>query len=394
MPVSHAPVPSRAPGAAVGRERVPGLLAVLAQVTDPRQRRGRRFPLVFVLAVAVVCALAGARSFREAGDMAADLPQEVLARLGGVPHPLRRVITAPSEKRIRTLLQALDAAALDVLIGGWLDGLARDGQPEQLPRAVAIDGKWLRGVGNGQVKLLAAMLHEEKAVIGQVRVPDRTTETTRVKELLKDVGLAGAVVTADAFHASRETAAHIAGSTEDGGRAADYFLFVKGNTPHLQRAAFDAIQATGPREPDHAELDYGHGRVTRRSIWVAGAAGLDFPRAARVARIRRDGYDRDGQLVTKEIVHAVTSLDAARAGAARLAAIARGQWGIESHHWLRDTTWAEDASTGYAGNGPQVMATLRNLAISLLRIAGITQITRTAQAINRNPARVLAVIPL
>jgi hypothetical protein len=93
-------------------------------------------------------------------------------------------------------------------------------------------------------------------------------------------------------------------------------------------------------------------------------------------------------------VHSVTSLDAARAGAARLDAIARGQRGTESRHWLRDTTWAEDASTGYGGNGPQVMATLRNLAISLLRIAGITQITRTAQAINRNPARVLAAIPL
>jgi predicted transposase YbfD/YdcC len=389
VPVSHARVTPSAVSPARPQGQAPGLLAVLSQVTDPRQRRGRRFPLVFVLAVAVVCALAGARSFREAGDMAADLPQEVLARLGGVPHPLRRVIAAPSEKRIRTLLQALDAAALDVLVGGWLDGLARDGQPGQPPRAVAIDGKWLRGVGNGQVKLLAAMLHEEKAVIGQVRVPDRTTETTRVKELLRDIDLAGAVVTADAFHASRETAQHIAG-----GRGADYFLFVKGNTPHLQRAAFDAVQATGPREPDHSELDYGHGRVTRRSIWVAGAAGLDFPGAARVARIRRDGYDRDGQPVTKEIVHAVTSLDAGQADAARLAAIARGQWGIESLHWLRDTTWAEDASTGYAGNGPQVMATLRNLAISLLRHAGITRITRTVQAINRNPARVLAVIPL
>jgi hypothetical protein len=100
------------------------------------------------------------------------------------------VITAPSEKRIRPLLQALDAAALDVLVGGWLDGLARGGHAGQPLRAVAIDGKWLRGVGNGQARLLAAMLHEEKAVIGQVRVPDRTTETTRVKALLQDIDLA------------------------------------------------------------------------------------------------------------------------------------------------------------------------------------------------------------
>jgi hypothetical protein len=60
-------------------------------------------------------------------------------------------------------------------------------------------------------------------------------------------------------------------------------------------------------------------------------------------------------------VHAVTSLDAQQAGPADLAGFARGQWGIESVHWLRDAVCAEDRNTGYAGNGPQVMATLRIL---------------------------------
>jgi hypothetical protein len=102
----------------------PGLLEVLAGVPDPRCRWGRRHGLAFVLAVAVACVLAGARTFREIGDQAADLPQDVLAVLGGRLHPLRRKIIAPSEKRMRTLLQDLDAAALDLLIGGWLASLA------------------------------------------------------------------------------------------------------------------------------------------------------------------------------------------------------------------------------------------------------------------------------
>ena len=76
-------------------QKVPGLLEVLALVPDPRKRRGRRFGLAFILAVAVACALAGARNFREAGDQAADLPQDVLARLGGRPHPLLLQIIAP-----------------------------------------------------------------------------------------------------------------------------------------------------------------------------------------------------------------------------------------------------------------------------------------------------------
>ena len=86
--------------------------------------------------------------------------------------------------------------------------------------------------------------------------------------------------------------------------------------------------------------------------------------------------------------------DDLEASAADLAQLARGQWRIESVHWLRDTVYAEDANTGYAGNGPQAMATLRNLAISLLYLSGVTQITRTLQAITRDQNRILDYLPL
>ena len=128
------------------------------------------------------------------------------------------------------------------------------------------------------------MLHEEKMIIAQHRIPDETTETTQVRELLEPVDLEGAVVTADAAHAQRETAEYIAGKKEDGNRGSDYFLFLKGNQPSLQKAVFDAIQEDGPREPDHTELDYGHGRIIRRSIWVTDAGSLDFPHVNRIAR--------------------------------------------------------------------------------------------------------------
>jgi predicted transposase YbfD/YdcC len=397
MKVSHAratAVTSTDETAGQAGGEVPGLLEVLALVPDTRKRRGRRFALVFILAVAVACVLAQAKSFREIGDHAADLPQEVLARLGGTPHPLLRRIVAPSEKRIRTLIQELDAEELDEIIGGWLRGLARAGRLDGLLTAIAIDGKWLRGVGDGQFKLFAAMLHEEKMIIAQHRIPDETTETTQVKELLEPVGLQHAVVTADAAHAQRETAEYIAGPEEDGGRNADYFLFIKGNQPGVQRAVFDLIQDTGRRAPDHVEIDYGHGRIIKRSLWVTDAGDLDFPQVTRIARIRRDRYDITGALISKEIVHAVTSLGADQASAADLAALARGQWGIESVHWLRDTAWTEDANTGYAGNGPQVMATFRNIAVSLLYHAGVTEITRTLQAITRDRTRMLSYLPL
>jgi predicted transposase YbfD/YdcC len=377
-----------------GAGKVPGLLAVLAAVPDPRKPRGRRYLLVFVLAVAAACTLSGAKTFREIGDQAADLPQNVLRDLGGRLHPLRRKITAPSETRIRTLLHLIDTEILDEILGGWLRDLADAGRLDGLLTAIAIDGKWLRGVLDGQVKLFSAMLHEEKAVIAQHRIPDETTETTQVRALLEHVDLAGAVVTADAVNAQRDTAGYIAGPAEDGGRASAYFLFVKGNQPKLQRAVFDAVQAGCPRKPDYTELDEGHGRIIRRSLWVAGAENIDFPHVRQVARIRRDRFDASGALISKEVVHAVTSLDEKQGTAADLAKLARGQWGIESLHWLRDTAYGEDANTGYAGNGPQAMATLRNLAISLLYLSGVTEITRTLQAIARDRNRVLDYLPL
>jgi DDE_Tnp_1-associated/Transposase DDE domain len=224
MPVSHALVTM----VTSAGDELPGLLKVLGRVPDPRRMRGRRYTLVFLLAVAVACVLAGAKNFREIGDQASDLPQEVLARLGGRPHPLRRTITAPSEKRIRTVLQEIDAATLVELTGGWLRGLADAGRLENLLRAIAIDGKWLRGIGDGQqVKLFAAMLHEEKVIIAQHAIPEDTNEITQVRELLDPVDLSGAVVTGDAAHAQRAIAAYIAGPGKGGGRDSDYFLFVK-----------------------------------------------------------------------------------------------------------------------------------------------------------------------
>ncbi len=374
--------------------KVPGLLKVLARVPDPRKRRGRRCDLVFILAVAAACALAGAGNFREAGDHAADLPQEILPRLGGRPHPLLRRVIAPSETRIRTLVHATGADLLDEIIGGWLRDLAQAGRLDGLLTAIAIDGKWLRGVPDGQAKLSAAMPHQEKVIIARHRIPDETTEVTQVRELLEPVDLKNAVVTADAAHACRETAEYIAGKKEDGGREPDCFLFVKGNQAVLQRAVSGAVQEGFPRDPDHTELDRGHGRVIRRSLRVTDAGDTGFPHVSRVARIRRDRYDTDGTLISKEIVHAVTSPGARQASAAGLAKTARGQRGIESVHWLRDTAYAEDANTGYAGNGPQVMATLRNLAISLLYPAGAKEVTRTLQAIARDRTRMLGYLPL
>jgi len=60
----------------------PGLLEVLAKVTDPRHRRGVRYRLAVILGLAVCAVLAGARSFTAIAEWAADADAETLAELG------------------------------------------------------------------------------------------------------------------------------------------------------------------------------------------------------------------------------------------------------------------------------------------------------------------------
>jgi hypothetical protein len=64
------------------------------------------------------------------------------------------MITAPSEKRIRTLLQDLDAAALDLLIGDWLDALAATGRPEDELRAARSTGSGSAASGTARSSCL------------------------------------------------------------------------------------------------------------------------------------------------------------------------------------------------------------------------------------------------
>jgi hypothetical protein len=92
------------------------------------------------------------------------------------------------------------------------------------------------------------------------------------------------------------------------------------------------------------------------------------------------------------VVYAITSLPFAHASPARLADLIRGHWAVEALHHVRDTTYAEDASQLRTGTAPQVMATLRNLAIGVLGRAGPVNLAAALRHHARDPARPLATL--
>jgi DDE_Tnp_1-associated len=183
---SSSPIPAAAqrldPSAALAPEQARDLLGYLAEIADPRHRRGRRHALTVVLAVAVVAVLTGARSLAAIGEWASDAPGQVLAALG-VRRDLTGAFRPPGEATVRRVLARIDADALDRAVGAWL--AAQQPPPATPPscpwrQAVAVDGKTLRGSGHHQaapVHLLAVMDHTSRGVLGQIGVDGKTNES-------------------------------------------------------------------------------------------------------------------------------------------------------------------------------------------------------------------------
>jgi predicted transposase YbfD/YdcC len=305
------------------------LLDGLANIADPRKRRGRRHPLGAVLAVAVAATLAGARSLAAIGEWAADAPGPVLAALGVRRHPLRRGCRPPSEATVRRVLARIDPDALDQVIGRWLANQQPPPPTTRPPpawrQAIAVDGKTLRGSGHhhtAPVHLLAAMEHSRRAVLAQVDVDTKTNEIARFQPLLEGLDLAGRILTADAMHTQREHADWLVTH-----KHAAYLLIVKANQPTLHQQLVTLPWRHIPIQ-DHTR-DRGHGRAELRRLQVTTVAGLDFPHATQAIRITRRVRSLHRRRWRTVTVYAVTSLTAAQASPARLADYVRGHWGIE-----------------------------------------------------------------
>jgi predicted transposase YbfD/YdcC len=370
------------------------LLARFAAVRDPRHPRGIRHQVQTILAISAVAVVCGARSFAAIGEWADDAPQWVLELVGARWHGVHGRFVAPHEATLRRTIQAFDAELLDTVICAWLAQQA-GAKGDGVRQGIAVDGKVVRGAwrpDGSQVHLLSAISHDTAVVLAQREIAAKTNEIPELAPLLAGLDLTGVVVTADALHTQRETARHL---VDD--RNAHYVLTVKGNQPHLLAACQQAL--SGPASdfaPEHVTFERGHGRTEARTTRVApitAESAISFPQGAQVFRVRRDVGGLDGQRATKEIAHCITSLTAEQASPEDLAGYIRGHWQIENRlHWVRDVTYDEDRSQVRTGAGPHVMAGLRNLAISALRLGGHTNIAAALRWTARDPSRSLQIL--
>src|SRR5271156_2491390 len=363
------------PSSPIPAVRCQHLLDLLAQVPDPRKKRGRRHALAGLLAVGIAAVIAGSRSFAAIGQWAADAGPEVLAVLGAARGPAE-------ESTFRRAFALVSPDVLDRVLGTWLHTRAAQAGGRLV---IAIDGKTVRGAKDKTGKaphLVAALAHGIGAVLGQVAVDAKSNEIPAVRVLLKAFAdLAGAVITIDAMHTQHDTAKAVLA------RQADYVMTVKGNMPTLFR---QLKKVPWGKAPAVSSVSKGHGRRARRTIKVVLApAWIGFAGAAQVAQLRRTVTKKGKKTV--EVVYLVTSDRSA--SPETLASWVRRHWHIENKlHWVRDVTYQEDKSLVRTGNAPRVMATLRSLAISLLHLDGHANIAAANRHHSRDPQRTLKLL--
>jgi len=370
--------------------KVPSLRDALADVPDFRQAQGRRYELLPVLLLCCVAVMCGARSQAAIADWGANYGTRWLTRLG-----IRRR-RGPSQPTLHRIFKALDGALLEQCVTRWAEQVLAScaGTPLAL-EALSIDGKSLRGSarqGAAESHLLGAVSQRLGLVVAQLAVTDKSHEAGKIESLLAALVLEGRVVTCDALH----THASIAQTILAGG--GDYLLPVKDNQPLLRQdiaLVFAHADRLSDTITEARTTDQHGGRIETR--WLRASTALegylDWPGHAQVLELHRTVTEKRTGRTRREVVHAITSLGRERATARQLLEVWRAHWHIENRlHWVRDVSFDEDRSQVRAGHAPQVMATLRNIAISLLRVCGAENIAAACRRYAAQPALALAAV--
>ena len=376
------------------------LIERIEAITDPRDPRGVRHSFASTLVLIACATLAGNKSLVALSEWSDAASQEALSRLGARISPSTGLRIPPSYATIRRAAMSVDPDEFDLIINTWAlqqadrrhpipvsssstgskmenesetsdsdtEGSNSIGAGEDLV-GVAVDGKTVRGArrpDGTQVQLLSALRHDTGMVIGQRNVEnDKTNEILAFAPLLEPLEIVGTVITADALHAQRKAASFIVES-----KKAHYIFGVKGNQPRLHNAAVIVGDEIDRDHPEYETCTRGHGRIDRHRVWSAPVpASTEFPHANLYIIVERESSTLNDVRTSIETRYYVTDLTADDADPEHLLRLVRDHWSIESLHWVRDNTFDEDRSQVRTGTLPRILATLRNLAIGIIRYA-------------------------
>lgn len=334
---------------------------------DPRLDRTRAHNFIDILVIGLCATLVGGENFSDM-ERFGRLREDWLKGFLELPEGI------PSHDTFNRVFSALDPHAFMECFGQWVQGIC----PNLSDEVVAIDGKALRrAVNQGETipYIVSAWASEHGLTLGQVKVSEKSNEITAVPELLHALKLKGAIVTLDAMGCQKGIAANIVE------RHADYVLALKGNhaTVHEEVKTFfnDAVppcatQCNATADADRMgfrqTVDKGHGRIETRRYWQSTdiewfqdkELWKGLKSFGMVESIRKE---KGKSTIERRYYLSSLPLDIQR-----FARAVRGHWGVENNlHWCLDVTFREDDSRARTKNAAQNLATLRRIALNLVK---------------------------
>jgi predicted transposase YbfD/YdcC len=332
-----------------------------SQLNDPRAQHSIEHLLIDIVLMTMCAVICGAETW-------VDIENYGLAKQGWLQKFLELPNGIPSHDTLARVFARLRPEQLQQCFLNWVQAVFEmtDGQ------LIALDGKTLRGSyegGNkqGMIHMVSAWAIQNRIVLGQRKVNEKSNEITAIPELLRVLDLAGAVVSIDAMGCQTAIAEQIVA------QQGDYVLALKGNQGNLHEDVvqlFDHARRQHFRGIEHDSYETqerGHGRTEIRRYWVMGQTEY-LVGAENWAKLTTIGCVESqrcvGEQTTCETRYYLLSLPL---DAQQFAASVRGHWGIENQlHWRLDVGFREDQARSIGGYSGENLAVIRHLALNLL----------------------------
>ncbi len=343
------------------------LIECFEGLPDPRMDRTRPHKLIDILVIGLCSQLTGGSGFT-------DMEVFGKAKIDWLKTFLELPKGIPSHDTFGRVFAAIDPDYFLDCFVQWVQGIC----PTLKDETVAIDGKALRralNAGESIPYIVNAWASENGLVLGQVKVQDKSNEITAIPELLRVLELKGCIVTMDAMGCQRDIAQNIID------KHADYVLALKGNhaTVHDEVKEFftDAVapcatQCADSAEKDamdfHQTLEKGHGRLETRRYWVSSDLDWFEDKSLWKGLTSIGMVESIRNVKGKRTIERRYYLSSLPVDAQRFAKAVRGHWGVEnSLHWSLDVTFREDDSRARTMNAAQNVASLRRIALNLVK---------------------------
>jgi predicted transposase YbfD/YdcC len=336
-------------------------LRYFKDLQDPRQQGKIAYPLDEILLLCLLAVLAGAECFTE------------IALFGTKKLALLRRFRpfkdgTPAHDHLGDILATLDAEQFQGCFAAWVAAVT--GVPEGV---VAIDGKTSRrsgrkGASRDSIHMVSAFAARQRLVLAQVKVAEKSNEIIAIPKLLDMLAIEGAILTIDAMGCQRDIAQRVID------KKADYVLALKGNQGSLRDDAELFVteqKASGFVDTEISRdttVDGDHGRIETRTTTVIhdvewlqqrhswpGLKGLVIVESCR---------EISGK-IERETRYYITSMSMT---AVHLGHVIRSHWAIEnSLHWVMDMMFRDDECRVRTDHAPANFATIKHMAINLLR---------------------------